>query len=243
MKFRLIWVTIFFSIISTNINAKNGFQVENGILELTQVNIEDYKSIKLEGSWEFYWNQLLEPKDFAKKTIKPDYVSLPKSWTSYVLDSTKLPNKGYATYRLTIHKKPDAEETIYGLKISSVFCNYKLWVNGQFLSEVGELATEKAKSKPQFKYQDVCFILDPDDGATDKIEIVFQVSNFSHQRAGLQKPVYFGTYSNLAKESRWMDILNLIIVGIILVIGINHLNMFFTEEKMYLIYISVSFAW
>ncbi len=86
-------------------------------------------------------------------------------------------------------------------------------------------------SVPQFKFQDIPFILDPEKEKTDKIEVIIQVSNFSHQRAGLQKPMFFSTYENLRYESRWMDILNLIIIGIILVIGINHLNMYLFRRK------------
>ena len=91
-------------------------------------------------------------------------------------------------------------------------------------SYYGHVATQKDSSVPAFKYQDVPIILDPEKGPTDKVEIVFQVSNFSHLRAGLQRPIFFGTYENLRNESRWMDILNLLIIGIIIIIGINHLN-------------------
>ena len=233
MKIRIIWFVAFLWFISTDVYAGNGFQIENGQLDLSQIQIDEHQSIKLEGNWEFYWNQLLTPADFKNSGIqnKAQYVKLPKSWTSYKLDSIKLPNHGYATYRLVIHKKEDFEKKLYGLKISSVFSNYKLWVNGELLSEVGQVATEKESSQPRFKFQDACFVLDPDKGSTENIEIIFQVSNFSHQRAGLQKPVFFGTYSNLKEASRWMDILNLIIVGIILVIGINHLNMFLFRKK------------
>jgi len=231
LRFFVIVSLLFWS--SYSVVAKKDYRIQDGILDLKLFDVEDIQNTKLDGYWEFYWDQLLTPQDFqnSKSTLNPHYEKVPKSWTNYEFDSLKLPNKGYATYRLVINKKADITETIYGLKISSVFSNYKLWVNGNLLSEVGKVGETKKISKPKFQYQDIPFILDPAKGSTKQIEIVIQVSNFSHQRAGLQKPVSFGKYENLKSDSRWMDILNLIIIGIILVIGINHMNMYLFRRK------------
>ncbi len=225
--------TILLYISFTAAASNNNYYIENGILDLELTNIEELKSIKLQGDWEFYWNQLLEPKDFenSENTLYPIFGKTPKGWTSYQIDNAKLPNKGYATYRLIINKKPDTTETIYGLKIFTIFSSYKLWVNNVLLTEVGKVGKTEANSIPKFKFQDIPFILDPEKGSTEKIEIILQVSNFTHQRAGLQRPIFFSTYENLRTESRRMDILNLIIIGIILVIGINHLNMYLFRRK------------
>ncbi|HAF30179.1 MAG TPA: hypothetical protein DCG75_14150 [Bacteroidales bacterium] len=243
MKARFFLPLVYLCLLSYSAGAsRNNFPIKDGIIDLELTNINDSKSIKLQGDWEFYWNQLLEPKDFDENQHKltPLFEKVPKSWTAYKIDSTKLPNKGFATYRLIINKKADSSETIYGLKISTVFSNYKLWVNGNFLTEVGKVANTEDLSIPKFTYKDIPFILDPEKDDTRKIEIVIQVSNFSHQRAGLQKPIYFSTFENLKSESRWMDILNLIIIGIILVIGVNHLNMYlFRRNDISNLYFSI----
>jgi putative methionine-R-sulfoxide reductase with GAF domain len=234
MKIRILLSIIILWFLSLTVSAsKNSFSIKNGILDLELTNIGEMHSIKLQGDWEFYWNQLLEPQDFrnSEGKLNPEFVKIPKSWTNYKFDNVKLPNEGFATYRLVINKKPNSTETIYGLKISSVFSNYKLWINGNLITEVGKVGITDTLSIPQFKFLDIPFILDPEKEKTDEIEVVIQVSNFSHQRAGLQRPIFFSTYENLRSESRWMDILNLIIIGIILVIGINHLNMYLFRRK------------
>ncbi|HAN18357.1 MAG: hypothetical protein A2X13_06925 [Bacteroidetes bacterium GWC2_33_15] len=233
MKCRsLIPVFLLFLILSNHAFSNNEVLIKKGVIDLTNLSLDRSRSIKLQGDCEFYWNQLLEPKDFVdSKMDDPTFQKLPKSWTGYKINNHKLPNTGYATYRIVINKRADIKRTIYGLKISSVFSNYKLWVNGTLLSEVGKVGNIKNISIPKFKFQDIPFVLDPEKESTEQIEIIFQVSNFSHQRAGLQKPVFFGTYENLKAESRWMDILNLIIIGIIFVIGINHLNMYIFRSK------------
>ena len=233
MKFRIQILTaiICFTSFSYALSS-NGHLIQEGVLNLELTNISATKSIKLEGDWEFYWNQLLEPKDFQNKSITPDlYGKVPKSWTSYVKDEEKLPNKGFATYRTIIHKKADTTITLYGLKVSTVFSNYKLWVNGKLLSEVGSVGKVEDEAIPKFEYKDIPIILNPNLVNTEEIEIIFQVSNYSHVRAGLQRPIYFSTYENLASETRWMDILNLIIIGIILVISLNHFSMYYFRRK------------
>jgi putative methionine-R-sulfoxide reductase with GAF domain len=233
MKYKYSFLAFIVFILISNIAFSINDQIKNGTLDLSIIDIEKSKSIKLQGECEFYWNKLLEPKDFQTQAqnLEPLFVKIPKSWTNYTVNNTKLTNEGFATYRIIIKKLPNKQRTIYGLKVSSVFSNYKLWVNGELLTETGKVGTLKNSSIPKFKYQDIPFILDPEKGPTDKIEIIFQVSNFSHQRAGLQKPIFFGTFENLKADSRWMDILNLIIIGIILIIGINHLNMYFFRRN------------
>ena len=219
--------------ISIQAKTNDSFKANNGVLELGVSNALDHSCVKLQGDWEFYWSQLYEPKDFkeSEKTAKPIYVSVPKSWTNYKINGNKLPNSGYATYRLIVHKKADTQKTTYGLKLSTIFSNYKLWVNGKLISTVGLVGKTKTISVPAFRYQDVSFILDPAEGSTDSIEIVFQVSNFSHQRGGLHFPIFISAYNNLITETRWMDILNMIIIGIILVIGINHISLYFFRKE------------
>lgn len=211
----------------------NEFVANNGTLELGVTNALKHNSIKLSGNWEFYWNQLLEPNDFKDNstTLKPLYIKVPKSWSSVKVNGQKLPSTGYATYRLVVHKNADTEKTIYGLKLSTVFSSYNLWINGKLVATVGKVGKTKGDSSPAFKYQDIPFILDPAEGSTENIEIVIQVSNFYHQRSGLHFPIYLSTYNNLIAATRWMDILNLIIIGIILVIGINHLALYLFRKQ------------
>lgn len=204
-----------------------------GVLNLGISNTLENNNLKLQGEWEFYWNQLYEPKDFTEpqKIDKPIYIQVPKSWSSQKVNGTKLPNVGYATYRLIVHKNRDLKRTIYGLKVSTVFSSYNLWINGKQVGNSGTVGKSKELSNPDFSYQDIPFVLDPDDGSTETIEIIFQVSNFSHQRSGLHIPIIFGRYSSLIASTRWMDMLNMMIIGIILIIGINHLILYFFRKQ------------
>jgi GAF domain-containing protein len=207
--------------------------IEKGVLNLQGISIQTSDIVKLEGEVEFYWRELLEPKDFLDKSkdLKPKFVDIPKSWTSYIVDNEKLSKEGYATYRFIINKKPDMSLTHYGFKVQSIFTSYKIWINGEMISQVGRVGTSKEEHKPAFKSQDILFTLDPRVGTTESIEVVIQVSNYSHRRSGIPWAIYFSTFDAIKKTSRNLDILNLIVIGIVLVIGINHLIMYFFRRK------------
>ncbi len=231
-KFAVTFLALL-SLFSASAKTNTNFVSTQGVLNLGTSRVLETDNIKLQGEWEFYWNQLYEPKDFSesKALVKPIYIKVPKSWSSQKVNGSKLPNIGFATYRLVINKQPDLQQFIYGLKVSSVFSNYKLWVNGKLVTSVGTLSKTKDQSEPRFTYQDIPFVLNPAVGNTDKIEIIFQVSNFSHQRSGIHFPIYFGRYDKLVESTRSNDILNLLIIGIVLIIGINHLILYFFRKQ------------
>ena len=76
----------------------------NGVLNLENWDFDKDGVVRLDGNWEFYWDQLLEPKDFKGGSIPKmtGYYSISNYWTSYKNDKMKFPSLGYATYRAVI---------------------------------------------------------------------------------------------------------------------------------------------
>lgn len=216
----------------SSISAQQTF--DQGVLDLTSHSFNAAtKSIRLNGEVEFYWNKLYTPTDFSKtEDIDPPIlVAIPKSWTAYKIDGEKLPSNGFATYRFWIDVKGGDNEQIMGIKLPSIFTSYKLWVNGNLVAQAGVVATSAEEHSPKFNIDDIPFTIPIANQGSQKLELVFQVSNYSHRRAGLVWPTYFGDFETLKKESRNLDILNLLVIGIILIIGLNHINMFLYRRK------------
>ncbi|MDR1621610.1 MAG: hypothetical protein LBS00_04465, partial [Synergistaceae bacterium] len=75
-----------------------------GVLDLRSADLSA-GVYALTGEWEFYWERLLEPADFAAGVKDgKSLILVPSSWTE-----AGYPGFGYATYRLRILTK-DAEE-------------------------------------------------------------------------------------------------------------------------------------
>ena len=204
-----------------------------GVIDLSNWDFKAQGTAKLDGEWEFYWKQLLNPENFndTNRNFQKQYIKVPSTWTNLMIDSVRLPHEGYATYRLiiivdTIHEN-------FGLKINDVFSSYKLWINGKFYTEVGKLDTLKDLVKPKFYSKEFPVNINLTDSINEptEIEIVIQASNYHHLKAGIKFPIYFGTYEALFKNVKDTYVLNLIIVGILLIIGLNHLIHYILRRK------------
>ena len=72
---------------------------KRGILDLRRVNLFA-KPVSISGEWGFYRDRLLPPDSLSSAT--PAYIPYPLLWSDVVLNGTKIPSQGYATYTLTI---------------------------------------------------------------------------------------------------------------------------------------------
>lgn len=231
--FLLLIVLSFFS--CDSFNRESTWQVKDGILNLTRWLPEDNGPVELYGNWEFYYNQLLEPKDFKNGSIRKDrfLMKVPQSWQKGGNESTEFKAYGYATYKLTIKLNNPKEE--YSLKFTTISCAYKLWINDRLLTTVGNINNTPEKTKPCYISKLIPFHVEPRFIKNDKaeIQIVMQVANFHHLRAGIWKPAWFGTADQLLHNDRDRYATDLIIMGIVLVIGIYHLFLYMFRRNDY----------
>ena len=214
-------------ILSAYATDAQNIKIENGWLDATQVDWKD-TYFQLEGTCDFYWKDFILPT--SSDDSMPNYTKLaapiPKPWTKIALSEDHyLPAQGYGTYRFRI--KVENKTEVYGLKLHSIFTAYKLYVNGTLLSSLGKVGKTKEESIPQFLTQEIALpVLKNDSVAFQVLDVVLQVSNFHHRRAGAQQAIHFGTMEEIVDRTADTLILNFLLIGIILIIGLNHLLMY-----------------
>lgn len=85
-------------------------QVQHGVMDLAAWDYEQDKIIKLDGEWEFYWNQLLTSEHFrAGSADIPDstaWMEVPSRWNGNIVNGSPLPAFGSATYRMVLKTCP-----------------------------------------------------------------------------------------------------------------------------------------
>ena len=76
----------------------------NGFLDISSWDLHEDGIVKLNGEWEFYWEKLLRPEDFIKKSSprKTGFIKLPNIWNGYEVDGKTLSGDGYATFRIIV---------------------------------------------------------------------------------------------------------------------------------------------
>lgn len=199
--------------------------VSRGILNLTGFDFEKEHPVKLDGEWEFFWNQLLEPKNFhVAAPPRPGYIRAPRSWNGYPVHGQKLTGYGYATYRLLIKVKP--KNRTYGLKILPMGTAYRLWINGSLAATNGKVGSNRRETAPQYLAKEVFFST-----GRPEIELVLQIANFHHQKGGFWYSVQFGSAKQLEKQLLLKFCFDLFLIGALFITSIYHFGLYALRRK------------
>lgn len=194
---------------------------KEGTIDLTQAQFEN-EVVQLDGKWEFYWDQLLDPGEW-ETGILTGYIDVPSTWNKYTTTEGDNSGDGCATYRLTFITEKNER---LALKIPRLRAAYKLWVNGELIASAGTVGKTKDTMVPQYLPQIAFF-----EAQQGKNELVIQVSNFHQRSGGILESLKLGSekqilglqYKSLAND--------LLLFGSLISIGVYHLSLFFFRKK------------
>ncbi|MBN1798324.1 MAG: response regulator [Spirochaetales bacterium] len=209
-------------------SGKGIIHAKKGILDIKDWDSEKKQIISLDGEWEFYWMKLYDPDDFTNKTVdeKPLYFNFPGIWNDYRLpNGDTLPKDGYATFRLIIEDSGVINED-YAIEISYMATSYKFYVNDRLFLANGNVGRDASTSIPQFMPKNKRLHINN----KNEIQLVLQVSNFGYLWGGVNEIIL--AEKNMLENQCFLKLLiNGILIGMILIIGIYHLCLFFLFKK------------
>ncbi|MEQ8312657.1 MAG: diguanylate cyclase [Gammaproteobacteria bacterium] len=187
-----------------------------GFLDLSDWNIRLEQPIELAGQWEFYPSQLLSPEQINELNTEPRVEQVPENWTAY---DDALAVTGYATYRLRIRMPEDSG--VIGLFLDGQGSSYQLWINGEIIATDGNVGTdlsgEVRSGQPQVVF------LEPQE---PRLELVMQISNFSHRSAGFRNPILMGNADSITMMERNTAIFQWVYLSLLLAIALYHYFLF-----------------
>ncbi len=199
-------------------------KAQNGNLDLSQLDFEKQGLVALDGYWELYWNQLLEPSDFQANPAKSAVVLVPGQWTEYQVNGQPLPGYGCATFRLLT--QVNKINQLYGLKLGDVGTAYRIWANGQKVISNGTVGCTRETTTPRNERHVAFFTANQ-----NTIELVIQVSNFDDPKGGIWPSVYFGLADDIERQREKDLALDLFLCGSLLVIGLYHIGLYSLRRK------------
>jgi len=223
-KIRIVMIVIFITLYLSGCSTQYEqitTQAKAGQVDLQQYQLTDM-IVSLDGEWEYYWNQLLEPEQISQGKVSA-MVNFPSSWNRYQIDDEKVPGFGYATYRLRFFTK---EDQILSLKIPKVRTAYKLWMNGNEVAKAGSIGKSSEAMVPQYKPQIVSVL-----SKKGENEIVIQMSNYYMQSGGLLSSILLGSEEGLLSLRYKGLAYELFIFGALSMSGLYHLTLFFFRKK------------
>ena len=227
INYNFLIVTIFFLFISIASCKKINIQKPvKGKLDLTNWDLKKNGSLKLNGEWEFYWNQLLTYEDFKSNNAKlSSFFKIPDTWYKYKLNNKKLKSFGYATFRVIIYINENINKNL-AIKIPKMSTAYNLYINEKKIASNGIVGKSKEETKPQ--YMPLVADFHPE---SDKIELIIQVSNFNERLGGLRESIFIGEKNQIYKTREFNLSFDLLLFGCVLLMAIYHLNLFIFRKK------------
>ncbi len=189
---------------------------KQGLLDLTHWSFERDGLLKLEGDWELYWNQLLEPRDFkgAKKPTPTALAPVPGSWTDL-----GLPAHGVATYRLGL-KSEDLHQLVAVERFNHPQ-GVRVWVGDRLVYEGGRVQSAPGGAFPHHFPGPGTFSL-----SEPITPVTVQVSNFFEEQGGLIEPFTLGSERQINAARMRQVALSLFLFGSILLMGLYNLGLF-----------------
>jgi signal transduction histidine kinase len=199
---------------------------EKGVLDLRNWDFERQGPVNLTGEYEFYWNQLLYPQDFflSRFSLKPDFIAVPSAWNGIEYQGKAIPGNGYGTYRLTVLL--NRSDTVLAMKLLEMSTSYNLFINGQNVSSAGIVDKTADLAKPGFQPEIIGF-----QSNKNLLDVVVQISNFSHRRGGAWETIVLGTRDQLQNKKELKIAYDLFLFGSIFIMALYHLGLFWLRRK------------
>ncbi|QGQ93904.1 response regulator [Paenibacillus psychroresistens] len=201
-------------------------EIVQGVLDLSQWDLEKKGKIKLAGEWGFYWERLLSTVDFNQLDIQQTamYVEAPSVWNKYQEGGKSLPGQGYATYHVKV--KTDGKLTSLALRIPTTATSYKVIVDGKTIAVSGKVAKTKEQAVAAYLPQTIIF-----QPAAKEFDIAVQISNYLYARGGMWNVFQLGTVERIAEINKTELAIDMIIMGSTLMMGLYHIVIFILRRK------------
>lgn len=187
--------------------------------------------LNLQGKWEFYWNQLVDPKDDTLwNETNTSIVELPAYWKSHGLNEESLPGFGYATYKTTIISDGDHD---IGIEFAVPHSAQRIYLNGKLIEETGQVADNEKDEVGLWLPSTVLGKL-----KKGRNVLTWQLSNHVHARGGVFKVPVIGPAQYMIDLRESQLLMNAFIIGGLFFIGLFFVGMFalWRRDKQFLYY-------
>lgn len=220
-----VLILIIFLLYGCEVKKNNIPKASMGKIDLSNWDFQKDGSAKLDGQWEVYLGQLLEPKDFKNnnKNKAKDFFNIPNSFVTTV-NSNKSTKFGYATMRLTIKMKTNDDST-YGIRTGYILSASKIWINGQLITSAGVVSKDASNAIGSFEHQIAFFKND-----NNEIEIVIQMSNFNNVTGKVQD-IFLGNNMQIKRDYIANAAEDMFIIGCLFIIGIYHFALYYKRQQ------------
>lgn len=174
------------------------------------------------GEWSFYGHALLTDADLlgGGQLPQPAAMEWPGYWTGLDTPEGPMTRHGYGTLSLEV-RLPEPSQGL-AVELSRVLTAYQLEVNGELVTEVGQVGTSPETARPALHNQ----IIPIPDGL-ETVRLTFRISNYNYWLGG-GSPVsaVIGDRASLEASARILERFAWLLGGALLILGFYHIGLF-----------------
>lgn len=224
-RYPLILILFFLGTTSCRFDAYPTLLAKDGVMDARTADFSG-ETINLAGKWEFYWNEFLDPK--GDSPTQKSYLKAGVPWFFQENeDGNEYPSFGFGTYRLTVilPESQNGNEP-FALLVPVLHSAYKMYVNGELVSENGAIAKTAEGHRPSFHSKII-----PLNQVSKKLDLVIQISNFSHKYAGIHGIIRLGKLQNIIQIWNVNFTVSWIIMVFMMFLAIYHALVYFINRS------------
>jgi len=232
MRFQTVIYLLFFALCTLpGLHAQQETVVKKGILDLRDYDFLTSGPVELEGEFEFYWNQMLNPA-IEGDSGEMIYVKVPGNWTKLRRQHPEVTRYGFATYRVVILLPEKMDEI--ALKVKDVYSASGYFLNGKAIDYLGFPGVNKLQTV--IRYSRPLMIGSVND---QRVELLIRVSNFDNRLSGITGGITIGEVGQMQEHREKELFRGHFLIGAFLIIGIYFLGLYLIRTEQYRLYFSM----
>ncbi|MEP2850471.1 sensor histidine kinase [Ekhidna sp.] len=183
------------------------------------------KVIPLRGDWSLVMGSFLSYKEVLEDSSATQ-IQVPGTWNDVKWNEVSIGPYGYGTYYTTVILDKTIKNQTLALDVSEISLAYQLYINDQFIGQVGTPGTSKENTDPKIDAEVFEFNASPG----DTLALIFHISNFSHESGGLWYEPKIGPSDKVLRKHDLNKFITLIMIGCILIGGVFQLYIFLRKQ-------------
>ncbi len=217
-----VFMSLVLLITAGMLEANPRLTVQRGVLDLTDWERDHRPVVPMRGEWEFYWSQLLEPKDFVSETPKGlEFLGVPGGWYRH----SEHPEKGYATYRLRVKLK-EPQEIVFAWP--AIWSASKVYVDGDLIQTAGRVGPVDDPQVYEPGVRTGRRVFTP---RSNEFDIVVQTASFEFFVTGIAATPHIGTQRGIESLREREIFIDVFLIGSLLIMAIYHFCLYALRTK------------